>query len=92
MKTPIRARIFAGLTIGAALWAMSGTAPAQIFVGNAFSNTIGEYTTNGVTVNASLVSGLDEPYGIAVVVPEPTTLALAGFGGLSLLLCLRRRK
>jgi hypothetical protein len=54
-------------------------------------NTIGEYTTNGVAVNASLVSGLHQPWGIAVI-PEPTTLALAGFSGLSLLLFLRRRK
>ena len=28
--------------------------------------TIGEYTTSGATVNASLVSGLNYPYGIAV--------------------------
>jgi hypothetical protein len=27
---------------------------------------VGEYTTSGATVNASLVSGLDEPIGIAV--------------------------
>ena len=30
-------------------------------------NTIGEYTTSGVTLNASLISsGLDQPYGIAL--------------------------
>jgi hypothetical protein len=30
------------------------------------SGTIGEYTTAGVPVNASLVSGLNDPYGLAV--------------------------
>jgi DNA-binding beta-propeller fold protein YncE len=28
--------------------------------------TVGEYTTSGATVNASLISGLNEPVGIAV--------------------------
>jgi glucose/arabinose dehydrogenase len=28
--------------------------------------TIGEYTTSGATVNASLISGLNQPFGIAV--------------------------
>ena len=56
------------------------------------NDTIGEYTTSGATVNAALVSGLDNPYGIAVVVPEPTTLVLAGLSGLSLLLFRRQRK
>jgi len=49
------------------------------------SGTIGEYTTSGATVNASLISGLYIPEGIAVVVPEPSTGALlaAGIVGLS---------
>jgi hypothetical protein len=37
-----------------------------LFVANTGGNTIGEYTTSGAVVNASLVSGLNEPYGIAV--------------------------
>jgi hypothetical protein len=46
-------------------------AHAQILVlnlGNALTptGTIGEYTTSGATVNASLISGLTSPYGIAV--------------------------
>jgi outer membrane protein assembly factor BamB len=39
----------------------------QIFVTNADGNTIGEYNaTTGATVNASLVSGLINPQGIAL--------------------------
>ena len=65
MKTQLRLIIVTGLTICAALWAMPGTAHAQIFVANNGSATIGEYTTSGATVNASLVSGLNNPSGIA---------------------------
>src|ERR1022692_3698910 len=51
----------------AALWAMPGTARGQIFETNNVNNTIGEYNaTTGATVNASLVSGLSSPEGIAV--------------------------
>ena len=42
---------------------MSGS---NLFVANYGSGTIGEYTTSGATVNAALVSGLNEPFGIAV--------------------------
>src|SRR5450759_3276105 len=41
-------------------------AHAQIFVVNTSADTIGEYTNSGATVNASLVSGLTVPWGIAV--------------------------
>ena len=42
------------------------------------TGTIGEYTTSGAVVNASLVSGLAYPEGIAVTqdVPEPSSPAL----------------
>src|ERR1700733_9430044 len=66
MKTHIRLLVVSGLTLCAALWAMPGTAHAQIFVANNGNNTIGEYTTSGGTVNASLVSELLGPIGIAV--------------------------
>jgi uncharacterized delta-60 repeat protein len=39
----------------------------QIFVTNAGLGTVGEYTTSGATVNASLISGLSTPEGIAAV-------------------------
>ncbi len=39
----------------------------DLFVTNSDANTIGEYTTSGATVNASLVSGLKRPWGIVVV-------------------------
>ncbi len=38
----------------------------NIFVTNFFDSTIGEYTTSGAAVNASLISGLNNPVGIAV--------------------------
>jgi len=38
----------------------------DLFVGNGYSGTIGEYTTGGATVNASLVSGLSGPEGLEV--------------------------
>jgi hypothetical protein len=45
--------------------AVSGS---NLFVTNCYNNTIGEYTTSGAVVNASLVSGsgLADPGGIAV--------------------------
>src|SRR5947207_360820 len=46
---------------------LAGQARGQIFVANSGSATIGEYdNNNGGTVNASLVSGLNGPSGIAV--------------------------
>jgi hypothetical protein len=52
-----------------------------IFVANATTGTIGEYTTSGATVNASLVTGLNGPAGLAIAapvasVPEPSTFLL----------------
>ena len=43
--------------------ALSGS---DLFVTNAESGTIGEYTTAGATVNAALISGLNGPSGIAL--------------------------
>ena len=67
-----------------------------IYVTNSGNGTIGKYTTSGGTVNASLVSGLNQPYGIAISpspAPKPATLtllgsALLGFG----VVRLRRRR
>ena len=56
--------------------------------------SVGQYdATTGATVNASLVKGstYDYWYGIAVV-PEPSSLVLAGIGLLSLLTYLRQRR
>jgi hypothetical protein len=62
-----RRLILFGYAAFAALCVIDGTARAQIFVTNLDPGTIGEYTTSGATVNAMLVSGLDDPSGIAVV-------------------------
>jgi len=65
----------------------------EIYVANFGNNTIGAYTTLGATDNASLVSGLNGPYGIDVVTtPEPSTLALTSLGGALLLLFRRQRQ
>jgi hypothetical protein len=39
---------------------------ADLFVANATTGTIGEYTTSGTLVNAALITGLDNPSGIAL--------------------------
>jgi hypothetical protein len=60
---------------------------SDLFVANSSSNTIGEYTTSGATVNASLISGLNSPIGLAIApttVPEPGTLMLLGIALLGL--------
>jgi hypothetical protein len=45
---------------------------SDLFVANFSSDTIGEYTTAGATVNAALITGLQGPAGIAIVpVPAP---------------------
>jgi hypothetical protein len=68
----------------------------NLFVANYYGGTIGEYTTSGATVNGSLISGLNQPTGIAVVsasVPDVSstwTLLLLGITatfGLRPLLC-----
>src|ERR1035438_6738088 len=66
MKTRIRLLVVTGLTVCAALWAMPGTAHAQIFVVNEGTGMIGEYNLDGTTVNASLVSGVFNATGLAV--------------------------
>ncbi len=35
---------------------------SDLFVGNFGNGTVGEYTLSGATINASLISGLDEPF------------------------------
>jgi len=70
-----------GITVaGSDLFVTNAIDPAQDFPA---SNFVAEYTTSGDLVNASLISGLSYPAGIAVIVPEPATpplLLLAGFG------------
>jgi hypothetical protein len=67
-----RRLLAAGLGIAAAaLSATPRTARGQIFEvnvhdGSEGTGSIGEYTTSGATMNASLISGLDYPTGIAV--------------------------
>ncbi len=59
-----RVAISAGI-LGLAL-VLHRDAQADIYVTNYGGNTIGEYTNSGTVVNASLISGLSSPWGIAV--------------------------
>jgi hypothetical protein len=56
---------------GIALTLACGLAPTlkaqDIYVVNVANNTIGEHGQDGSTVNASLISGLDVPEGIAIL-------------------------
>jgi hypothetical protein len=55
------------LSVAAAILAMQATARGDtIFEANWSGNSIGEYTTSGATVNASLITKLSSPSGIAV--------------------------
>lgn len=47
---------------------LTATVNAQnlIFVSNDGANTVGEYTDSGATVNASLITGLNFPAGLAI--------------------------
>ena len=48
-------------------FSLAATLKAQdIYVSNGANGTIGEYGLDGSTVNASLISGLNNPYGIAI--------------------------
>jgi hypothetical protein len=48
------------------LWSQSTTALGQIYVTNAFANTIGKYGLDGSVVSDSLVTDLSFPFDIAV--------------------------
>jgi hypothetical protein len=54
------------LALGVLTSALATQAGAEVFVTNYGSATVGEYTTSGATVNASLISGLDGPEGVAL--------------------------
>lgn len=66
MKSRASFFLVIGLPMWVVLWGKPETVSAQIYVVNTASGTIGEYTTAGATVNASLISGLDSPIGLAV--------------------------
>ena len=73
-----------GLTYEQAL-----TTPGQYAGTASWSLVLGNYTTGGPPSTATDFTGM--PALVMTLVPEPTTLALMGLGGLSLLL-FRRRK
>ena len=67
--TPVNTSLISGSILGPFGLALDGK--GDIFVTSFYKGTVGEYTTSGETINASLISGLYRPVGI-VIVPEPT--------------------
>jgi PEP-CTERM motif len=63
----------------------------NLFVVDASRSTIGEYTTSGIAVNASLIIGLGSPSAITVV-PEPSACTLLAIGVAGLLTFRRRAR
>ena len=63
--TYVRAFLVA-VTVSIAVFAIPTSIAGQIFVTNNDTGIVGEYTTSGATVNASLITGLTRPSGIAV--------------------------
>jgi len=63
----------------------------DLFVTSQSNGTIGEYTTSGEVVNASLITGLSSPRAI-VVVPEPSSLLLLSVAAAALALAAPKRR
>jgi hypothetical protein len=63
------------------------TSDNDLFVSNYASGTVGEYNaTTGAVMNASFLTGLDYPQGLAVAsVPEPSPWSMIAVGGVALL-------
>src|SRR5579863_9154087 len=59
---------FAGALCAGAVYLLAGSAPAQnLYVAMVGNGTVGEYGLDGSTINASLISGLDNnSYSIAI--------------------------
>jgi hypothetical protein len=69
MRGPTVILSFAALVATMALWgtpALADTGAVFVVNTNGTTGTIGEYTTDGATVNPALITGLSNPWGIAV--------------------------
>ena len=60
----------------------------DLFITNGYTDVISEYTTSGATVNANLVTGLDDPTSLVVVPEKADSLRLLGWSLAGLGLCL----
>ena len=63
MKTT---KLFYGIALALTFGLAAMLKAQDIYVVNGGNNTIGEYTIAGSTVHASLISGVDDPEGIAI--------------------------
>jgi DNA-binding beta-propeller fold protein YncE len=79
--TPVNPAFITGLSNPLDLATFGG----NLYVVNNGTNSIGEYdATTGATINAALITGLNDPQGIAIV-PEPAAFILFAAGTLGLL-------
>lgn len=85
----LRRAVLLGLTLAAGLLARG-----QIIIPNISGGNVGLYTTAGATINASFITGLNNPGSFAFLsIPEPTTWAMLLTGtGLMALRAVRRRR
>ena len=71
---PIATPLIAGSPLGGVL-GIAATSNGEIFVVNHGLGSVAAFTTSGDTINGTLITGTGpesfNPYGIAVVVPEP---------------------
>jgi hypothetical protein len=90
--TPVNPDLITGLSAVRGIAVLGSDLFITEDIGGGISR-IGEYTTNGSTVNPALIAGLTgTPTGIAIApVPEPSTLAIFGAGLLGLAFCRRWR-
>ena len=65
------------LALGVLVSARATQAGAAVFVANTDSGTVGEYTTSGAPINASVITGLSNPEGMAL---DGSDLFVANFG------------
>jgi len=92
---PLR-RALCTLLLGiTALWAMPGSARAQVlYVSQVNAGIVGEYdATTGAAINANFITGLNSPVGLAVAsVPELSPWSMIAIGGVALLGMMHRKK
>ena len=77
VATTLVAVILANVSVGVGIPAHADTLP--LYITNYNTSTVGAYDTSGATVNASLISGLSGPVGIAVASPVPLPAAAVLF-------------
>jgi hypothetical protein len=85
MGRPLRCALCTALIVIAALWALPGSARAQLYASQgSVGGTVGEYdAVTGAAINASFITGLSFPNGLAVAGNTlfMTIYGYPGYGG-----------